>query len=61
MSGAETIRNDITTLFDYMDGKLSLHEAALLLEDIDLSYEEIREFLKKQPRYNVIQLNEHKV
>ena len=61
MSGAETIHNDITTLFDYMDGKLSLHEAALLLEDIDLSYEEIREFLKKQPRYNVVHLNEYRV
>ena len=55
-----SVAQDLKTLFDYMDGKLSLEEAALQLEDVDLSYEEVKEFLKKQPRYNVVYLNEYR-
>lgn len=56
-----SIAQDLKTLFDYMDGELSLHEAALRLEDADISYQEAIEFLKKQPRYNVVHLNEYRV
>ena len=61
MSAAETMASDIKTLFDYVDGKLSLEEAALQLEDADLTLDEIKEFLKQQPRYNIVHLNEHRV
>ena len=55
-----SVAQDLKTLFDYMDGKLSLEEAALQLEDADLTLDEIREFLRQQPRYNIVYLNEHR-
>ena len=56
-----SIARDLKTIFDYMDGALSLEEAALQLENTDMTLDEVKEFLRQQPRYNVVYLNEHRV
>ena len=51
---------ELGVIFDYMDGKLSLDEAADQLQGPDLCYREIRDFLLSQPRFNIVHLEDHK-
>ena len=51
---------ELGVIFDYMDGKLSLDEAADQLQCSDLCYREVRDFLISQPRFNIVHLEDHK-
>ena len=51
---------ELGVIFDYMDGKLSLDEAAEQLQGPDLCYREVRDFLIMQPRFNIVHLEDHK-
>ena len=52
--------SEISVIFDYIDGKLSLDEATDQLQGSDLCYREVRDFLMSQPRFNVVHLEDHK-
>ena len=52
--------SELGVIFDYMDGKLSLDEAAEQLQGPDLCYREVRDFLMTQPRFNIVHLEDHK-
>tara|TARA_R100001510_G_C7654630_1_gene213362 strand:+ start:1431 stop:1625 length:195 start_codon:yes stop_codon:yes gene_type:complete len=51
---------ELGVIFEYMEGNLSLDEAAKQLQGPDLCYREVRDFLMTQPRFNIVHLEDHK-